>query len=311
MRAPLPILSLGALALLTGTVALSTAQPARAIPSYATAWVGRYPASLTAANITAGLGQPCALCHANATGGSQWNPYGWKVREGIEAGQSALNAIINAENFNSDADPTGSTNLVEISSNSQPGWTSGANNVKYTTSGTTTGLLPLANITGNLDPSNGSPTDFCLGDGTGAACPCGNTGALGNGCGSASFAAGAHLTASGIPGTSSITDSLVLTATNLPGPALFIQASGLAGTPISFGDGQLCAAVGIIRLGIVFPTGSTAAYPGGLTPNPIHVAGVTSAGDLRHYQAWYRSLPGLCNELNYDLTQGVSVRFGP
>jgi hypothetical protein len=155
-------------------------------------------------------------------------------------------------------------------------------------------------------------TSFCLGDGTAAACPCGNTGAAGHGCAGSSFATGAILTASGIAGASASTDTLVLTATGIPGPGLFFQASGLAPTPFNFGDGHLCAAVSIIRMGVVFSTGGVASYPGGTTPNPIHVAGLTSNGDVRHYQCWYRSVPSLCTAIdNFNTTQGLTLTWGP
>jgi hypothetical protein len=159
---------------------------------------------------------------------------------------------------------------------------------------------------------NTPTTPFCLGDGTGAACPCGNTGAPGHGCASSAFATGAILSRSGNAGASAGTDSLVLIANGIPGPGLFFQASGLAPTPFNFGDGHLCAAVGIIRLGVVFSTGGVASYPGGTTPNPIHVGGLTSNGDVRHYQCWYRSVPSLCTAIdNYDTTQGLTLTWGP
>ncbi|MBL8857031.1 MAG: hypothetical protein JNL28_00815 [Planctomycetes bacterium] len=154
-------------------------------------------------------------------------------------------------------------------------------------------------------------TPFCLGDGTGAACPCGNTGALGRGCASSAFVGGALLTASGTAGASAGTDSLVLTASDIPGPGLFFQASGLAALPAALGDGLLCATAGIQRLGVVFPSGNVASYPGGLTPAPIHIAGATASGDTRYYQCWYRSVPGLCSVNNFDLTQGVGLVWGP
>jgi hypothetical protein len=79
---------------------------------------------------------------------------------------------------------------------------------------------------------------------------------------------------------------------------------------------MLCASSGIVRLGVVFPDGSgLAAYPGGLTPNPIHVAGGAVAGDTRHYQCWYRdageSSPGVsfCTPATYNLTQGVTLTW--
>jgi hypothetical protein len=155
-------------------------------------------------------------------------------------------------------------------------------------------------------------TYFCVGDGSGAACPCANSGTAGNGCANSTFASGGHLVATGTPGATNASDTLVLTASNIPGPALFIQASGLAGSPISFGDGQLCAAVGIQRLGVVFPTGGIASYPGGLTPNPIHIAGgPISVGNTRHYQAWYRDSGVFCTASTFNLTQGVSLTWQP
>lgn len=157
-----------------------------------------------------------------------------------------------------------------------------------------------------------TPASFCLGDGSGAACPCGNTGSAGHGCASSGFAGGAILSSSGYPGASGATDSLVLTATDIPGPGLFFQSSNTTPVPISFGDGHLCASVGIIRLGVVFPTAGVASYPGGITPNAIHVAGAPIApGDTRHYQCWYRSVPGLCSANNYSTTQGLSVLWWP
>jgi hypothetical protein len=167
-----------------------------------------------------------------------------------------------------------------------------------------------ANATMSVDVPSGGFTNFCLGDGTSVACPCANSGAAGSGCANSSFGVGGHLNPSGTAGASAGTDSLVLTATNITGPALFVQANGLGGT-ISFGDGQLCASVGIIRLGVVFPSGSTASYPGGLTPNPIHTAGFTNNGDVRHYQVWYRDAAVFCTLATNNLTQGVTLTWGP
>jgi hypothetical protein len=151
-------------------------------------------------------------------------------------------------------------------------------------------------------------TPICLGDVTVALCPCGNIGALGRGCASSSFPGGALLTGAG---TASVgNDTFVLRADDIPGPALFIQSNGLAATPIPFGDGLLCTSVGITRLGVVFPTGTSAFYPGGTTPAPIHVAGNVSVGNTKHYQCWYRSVPALCGPGNYNLTQGLTITWG-
>ncbi|MBL8857156.1 MAG: hypothetical protein JNL28_01445 [Planctomycetes bacterium] len=166
-------------------------------------------------------------------------------------------------------------------------------------------------VFGVVEIGSTSTTSFCLGDGTGAPCPCANTGAVGHGCASSAFAGGAILTSSGTAGASAGTDTLVLTATDIPGPGLFFQSNSLLAAPANFGDGHLCAAVGIVRLGVVFPTSGVASYPGGLTPNPIHIQGGTANGQTKYYQCWYRSVPGLCGPNNYDLTQGLSLSWGP
>ncbi|MBL8857734.1 MAG: VCBS repeat-containing protein [Planctomycetes bacterium] len=152
-------------------------------------------------------------------------------------------------------------------------------------------------------------TAFCAGDGTSAACPCGNVGAAGSGCPSSVSAAGGKLSGGGIARISA--DSLVLTNTLVPnGPGLYYQGSGTS--EIAFGDGKLCAGVGIVRLGVVFASGSTSSYPGGLTPAPIHIAGMTNAGDTRHYQTWYRdSTPGFCTPSLFNLTNGLTLSWTP
>lgn len=158
----------------------------------------------------------------------------------------------------------------------------------------------------------GTPsTPFCDGSTVGTTCvACGNNGAAGSGCANSSFAAGGLLTNSGIASIGS--DTLVLTASTITGPGLFFQANGVLGAPTAFGDGMLCAATGIIRMGVVFPTANTASYPGGLTPNPIHVAGgPINAGDTKHYQCWYRDAIAFCTASTFNLTQGLSLQWAP
>jgi hypothetical protein len=159
-----------------------------------------------------------------------------------------------------------------------------------------------------LDPSC---LVFCAGDGSGASCPCANTGSPGRGCANSSNGQGAVLTASGNAGASNATDTLVLAATGIPGSGLFFQANGVAPGPLPFGDGLLCATGGIVRLGVVTPTGDTAAYPGGLTPSPVHIAGGVSSGATRHYQCWYRDAVTYCTSATFNVTQGLTIHWGP
>jgi hypothetical protein len=140
-------------------------------------------------------------------------------------------------------------------------------------------------------PSNlGTP--FCSGDGTGTACPCGNAGIANNGCANSTFGIGAHLSTFGVPSVTPVNDTLILTASNVPGPGLFFQGSGqyVGGNGFAFGDGLLCAGGTILRLGVVFPVGAAATYPGGLTPAPIHVGGATAAGHVQPHAGIDRDL---------------------
>lgn len=163
-------------------------------------------------------------------------------------------------------------------------------------------------------PPNTASTSFCFGDGTGAACPCANSGTAGNGCANATYAGGARLASVGFASVTAANDTLTLTASDIPGPGLFFQGDGqfAGGLGITFGDGLLCAGGAILRLGVVFPTGNAATYPGGLTPNPIHVGGgPLTAGDVRHYQCWYRDAAVFCSADTYNLTQGLTLSWAP
>ncbi|MGD8932316.1 MAG: hypothetical protein PVI52_07090, partial [Chromatiales bacterium] len=94
---------------------------AQATSSRLNEWRSLYPDSQSADNAS------CALCHVDINT-SQFNPYGAAVR---------ANGITGAENLNSDNDPTGSSNIVEINANTQPGWTGSAPSI----------------VSGDLDPT--------------------------------------------------------------------------------------------------------------------------------------------------------------
>jgi hypothetical protein len=185
--------------------------------------------------------------------------------------------------------------------------------------------------TGSLSVTGAGPTcntpsvPECIGD-TVAACPCSgaggslvpNPGAAGNGCGNSSFPAGANLSSTG-NALDNAGDTLVLTCTGMPGPGLFFQSNALGGPFVNFNDGILCAAVGIIRMGVVFPDGlGVASYPGGLTAAPIHIAGgpVLLGGsptpETKHYQCWYRDITvGFCNTLGHNMSNGLAIVWAP
>jgi hypothetical protein len=173
----------------------------------------------------------------------------------------------------------------------------------------TTVSTAVCKMTLNVAPGSSSGTGYCFGDGSGAACPCSNVGSAGNGCGHSVFASGGHL--AGVGQSSILNDTLGLVSTLVPdGPGLYFQGSGQ--TQTVFGDGLLCAGIGIVRLGVVFAASNTSTYPGGSTPGPIHIGGATSAGQVRNYQMWFRdSHPTFCTSAFFNLTNGLAVLWLP
>ncbi len=161
-------------------------------------------------------------------------------------------------------------------------------------------------------PSVPAPTPYCFGDGTGTACPCGNNGAPGNGCANNSSAAGANLSATGTASVSA--DTLVMTASGMPpttSARLFqgtAQVNGGLGTV--FGDGLSCVGGTQRRLGIKAAVAGAATYPGAGNP-PISVQGMVAAGDVRHYQVIYRDAAAFCTADTFNLTNAISVTWGP
>jgi hypothetical protein len=151
--------------------------------------------------------------------------------------------------------------------------------------------------------------DFCFGDGSGSACPCGNSGAPGNGCANSVVATGAYLGAAGLASVSA--DSVVLTGVDMPNSAcLYFQGTTqLAGAP--FGDGLRCAGGSVVRLGTKFNALGTSSYPGGGDPSVSVKGMINPAGGNHTYQAWYRNAGGFCTPSTFNLTNGVAISWAP
>jgi hypothetical protein len=162
-----------------------------------------------------------------------------------------------------------------------------------------------------IDGVIGGPASaFCLGDGTGTACPCANSGAPGRGCANSMFAVGASLQLSSGQ-ASTIADTAVLQAAGVPpgGPGLLFQGT-TAGAGTTFGDGLLCATGTIVRLAV------KTANPAGVATYPeagdafLSAAGaVPSAGGLRTYQYWYRDAANFCTVPTFNLSNGLAIQW--
>jgi Tol biopolymer transport system component len=153
----------------------------------------------------------------------------------------------------------------------------------------------------------GTPTTpYCPGDGSGTACPCGNSSAPGSGQGCLhSLGTGGMLRAGGV--ASLAADSVVLTGTLMPNSsALYFQGTTDTGggSGIVFGDGLRCVGGNIIRLGTKMNTGGSSHYPSAGDP-PVSVRGVVTVPGERTYQIWYRNAASFCSAATFNLTNGV------
>ena len=156
---------------------------------------------------------------------------------------------------------------------------------------------------------------FCAGDGSGAACPCGNSGVEGHGCEHSYGTGGGLVLAQGR--ASVATDQLALNASGLPPTTsvLFFQGTtpqaGGAGT--TFGDGLRCVSSPTIRLGLKSTTNGFASFGFGIGGDPlIHVKGlIPPAGGTFYYQGWFRNPVSYCTPSTFNLTNGVRVTWTP
>jgi hypothetical protein len=153
---------------------------------------------------------------------------------------------------------------------------------------------------------------FCPGDGSGAACPCANSSAIGanEGCLS-SLGTGGKLTGSG--NASLAADTAVLNGTQMPSSsALYFQGTTQlgGGAGASFGDGLRCASGTIIRLKTVTNVAGASQYPQAGDPS-VSVKGMVAAPGTRTYQVWYRNAAAFCTVSTFNLTNGVEVSWGP
>ena len=111
---------------------------------------------------TSGTNASCAICHATTGGGDDLNAYGeaWAVQH--NSGLTTRAAFEAIQGANSDTDPTGATNITEINSNTQPGWTPGPHNTLYDVLNPGTDAVVATNqnpptLNGSLDPAVSPP----------------------------------------------------------------------------------------------------------------------------------------------------------
>ncbi|MBL8862475.1 MAG: hypothetical protein JNK02_10745 [Planctomycetes bacterium] len=152
----------------------------------------------------------------------------------------------------------------------------------------------------------------CAGDGSGTACPCGNTSPAGAGDGCLnSLGRGGRLRAFGIASLSN--DQLTLLGSQMPdAPGLYFQGTSAqsAGQGSTFGDGLRCASGTLVRLGVQTNAAGASQHPGPHEPRIATQGGVTVPG-TRVYQVWYRNVAPFCAPEGFNLTNGLLVDWAP
>ncbi len=155
-----------------------------------------------------------------------------------------------------------------------------------------------------------SATAFCLGDGTGAPCPCGNSGTAGRGCANSSFAAGALLTGAGNASVAS--DTLVLSSASLTGSTCVYFQGSLQQSPVVVDDGLGCVTGSVIRLGTKSIALNASSFPQPGDPLISVRGALPGAGGTRYYQCFYRNAASaFCPPATSNRTNGVAVPWAP
>jgi hypothetical protein len=180
--------------------------------------------------------------------------------------------------------------------------------------GSETGLAGIQLV--QLDPV-GLAT--CLGDGTGAPCPCGNSGLPGHGCRNSASIRGAELEAFGAPSLAA--DTLALTSTFEPPSVTSIVLQGDQPiAPAVFGDGLRCVGGNLKRLYTKSATslGNLFAPPHGspsISARSAQLGDPLQAGATRGYQVYYRDpSPTFCPEpqgSTFNVSNAVEVFWNP
>ena len=159
---------------------------------------------------------------------------------------------------------------------------------------------------------------FCFGDGTGTACPCGNSGSPGRGCQNSAGTGGAMLTGTGTPSLAA--DTVYFTSTGeLPTSTSVLLSGPTPVNSVNYGDGLRCAGGSLKRLYLHSAAGGTVTMPQGadlsVSARSAASGDPLSVGSTRIYQIYYRdSSATFCPPpagASFNISNALAVVWGP
>ncbi|MFN0007469.1 MAG: hypothetical protein ACKVXR_06130, partial [Planctomycetota bacterium] len=158
---------------------------------------------------------------------------------------------------------------------------------------------------------------FCFGDGTGAPCPCGNTGTSGRGCQNSGSTGGALLTVTGVASLSADTVQFTSSGERPTSLSIFLTGSAVI-APINYGDGLRCTGGNLKRLYTKTAVGGVVVAPQGaelsISARCAQLNAPIPLGATRPYQVYYRDgTPAFCPDppgSSFNVSNGFLVAWG-
>ena len=163
-------------------------------------------------------------------------------------------------------------------------------------------LDEIADYVTFLENQSGPTAVYCFGDGSGAACPCGNSGDPGHGCENLHSTRGVNVAATEVTrngdGTSR-TDLAVDGFNPAVGvPYLLIRSTTTVSGPV-LGDGLACVGSPIVRLPLRIATGGADTYS---LQHPL-------GPGTWYYQIIYRSQGAFCDPSQFNTSNGLAITW--
>ena len=159
---------------------------------------------------------------------------------------------------------------------------------------------------------------YCFGDGTGAPCPCNNSGSPGHGCENSATTGGALLTVTGV--ASLTADTVQFTSSGEKPTALSIVLQGTQSiAPVVYGDGLRCTGGALKRLYAKSAVGGVVIAPVGadlsVSARSAFLNQPIPLGSTRTYMVYYRDVTPatFCptpTGSNFNGTNGMLVAWG-